>query len=362
MTGGWRWPRCGPAGGDAPVAPGCRSPSCSGPLEDGLRLAAELGDRRAEADFTSRLTVLEASRLRLASPCAGRSRGWPGRARRRRRTAVVLALDGVKTVRRLPRRRDRPARGRRQSSSPCSGERQVTWLLQWAVFESAFVPAADAATGTRPRRPLVDEALELNRAQRVHGAYAGYFQAHAAGWPGSPATSTQRAPTGRRAVDDDLAGRPSVVVRHGRRAARRHPARDRRRATRRRPSRGAGWRRLSRTPRGRAGCAAWRRRSLAAVTGEGWSEATPTRSPRSTARPAAPGSCGADCLPAARGRRSRARRRAEAARLLAPLREATPGSWPALRRRVERSTGARVRAARRPAEPPASAPSVGTGR
>ena len=48
-----------------------------GPLEDGVRLAAELGDRRAEADFGSRLAVLEASRLRLSD---ARRAGRGGRA------------------------------------------------------------------------------------------------------------------------------------------------------------------------------------------------------------------------------------------------------------------------------------------
>jgi hypothetical protein len=46
------------------------------------------------------------------------------------------------------------------------------WLLQWAVLESALVPAAAGRWGEAAG--LVDRALEINR-ETGYGAYAGYF-------------------------------------------------------------------------------------------------------------------------------------------------------------------------------------------
>ena len=85
-------------GGDAAVGLGLTVDELVAPLEAGLRLAADLGDRRAEADFTSRLAILEASRLRLATALA-RAEGGLVRARSAgSEDAQVLALDGLKTV------------------------------------------------------------------------------------------------------------------------------------------------------------------------------------------------------------------------------------------------------------------------
>ena len=64
-------------GGDVPVALRRPSSEVGAHLEAGLRLASGLGDRAAEADFTTRLTVLEASRLRLVER-SRQGRGGPG--------------------------------------------------------------------------------------------------------------------------------------------------------------------------------------------------------------------------------------------------------------------------------------------
>jgi ATP/maltotriose-dependent transcriptional regulator MalT len=53
-----------------------------------------------------------------------------------------------------------------------------TWLLQWCVFESSFVPMA--AGDSRATRALIDEALTLNE-QTGYPAYAVFFLAHR-GW------------------------------------------------------------------------------------------------------------------------------------------------------------------------------------
>ncbi len=164
-------------GGDPSVALRLPADVLAAPLEAGLRLAAELGDRAAEADFTTRLTILDAGRLRLA---AAHDRAERGLARARAAgsgEAVLLALDGLKTVlwylgdgARL--------RAVLTELEPMVRARGYTWLLQWVVFESSFVAAAEGRHGDARR--LVSDALEVNR-RSGFAAYAGYMLAHD-GW------------------------------------------------------------------------------------------------------------------------------------------------------------------------------------
>ncbi len=164
-------------GGDVPVALRVPASSVGFHLEAGLQLASSLGDRAAEADFTARLTVLEASRLRLA-PALERAEAGLARARASSsEDAVLLALDGVKTVLGYLGEGDRLREVVRELA-PLLRERRSTFLLQWAVFESSFAAAADGAWDEA--RGLVDEALEVNRDSGFK-AYAGYFRAHL-GW------------------------------------------------------------------------------------------------------------------------------------------------------------------------------------
>ena len=95
-------------GGDAAVGAQLSADELLGPLEDGVRLASELGDRRAEADFGSRLTVLEASRLRLRDASVRADRVVARARASGSQDGLVLALDGLKTVAWLPRGRARP--------------------------------------------------------------------------------------------------------------------------------------------------------------------------------------------------------------------------------------------------------------
>ncbi len=164
-------------GGDPPI--GLRLPmvDIERDLEAGLRLATGLGDRVAEADFNGRLTIIGSSRLRLATTL---SRAELSLARSRASAspeAVQLALDGLKNVLSylgdVDRLRDVVA-----ELAPPLRERESRWLLQWAVFESAFVAASDRDWDTA--RSLVREALEIN-ARSGFTAYAGYFHAHL-GW------------------------------------------------------------------------------------------------------------------------------------------------------------------------------------
>ena len=81
-------------GGDAAVGLGLPVDEVVPPLELGLRLAADLGDRRAEADFTSRLAILEASRLRLTTALERAERGWRGPGRPAPTTRSSLPSTG----------------------------------------------------------------------------------------------------------------------------------------------------------------------------------------------------------------------------------------------------------------------------
>ena len=164
-------------GGDVPVALRRPSAEVGAHLEAGLRLSRGLGDRAVEADFTTRLTVLEASRLQLSSALA---RAETGLARARSSSsdeAIPFALDGVKTVLGYLGEGGR-LRAVVDELVPLLRQRRSTWLLQWAVFESSF--AAAARGEWNEAEALVEEALELNLDTGFR-AYAGYFRAHL-GW------------------------------------------------------------------------------------------------------------------------------------------------------------------------------------
>ncbi len=164
-------------GGDAPVGLHLPTAEVTRHLEAGLALASGLGDRRAEADFTTRLTVLEASRLRLGTALS-RAEASLRRARASAsEEAEVLGLDGVKTVLAYLGDADRLA-GVVADLEPLLRRHPDAWLHQWVVFESALVPAAAGDwDGARAR---VRAALEINR-DSGYRAYAGFYEAHQ-GW------------------------------------------------------------------------------------------------------------------------------------------------------------------------------------
>ncbi len=161
-------------GGDAGVGLGLPVDVLAVPLEAGLQLAAGLGDRRAEADFSSRLVILEASRLRLTTALALAERSVARARAADSEEALVLALDGLKTVWHYLGDPDR-LRDVVSELEPRLRAGGSTWMLQWTVFESSFVAAAESRWDDA--RTLVAEALELNRLSGFP-AYAGYLQAH----------------------------------------------------------------------------------------------------------------------------------------------------------------------------------------
>jgi tetratricopeptide (TPR) repeat protein len=166
-------------------------------LTDGLRLAGELGDRVAEADFGGRLAVLEVSRLRFEQALRyGQGSISAARAAGDDR-ALAIGLDGIKTayaylgdVGRLRLVVDELA--------PLLRRLRHTWLLQWCVFESSFVTMA--AGDSVATRVLIDESLGLNR-QTGYPAYAVFFLAHRGWFARLDGEIDVALADGRRAVD-----------------------------------------------------------------------------------------------------------------------------------------------------------------
>jgi DNA-binding SARP family transcriptional activator/alkylated DNA nucleotide flippase Atl1 len=337
---------------DAAVALGLPERELVEPLETGLRLAADLGDRRAEADFSSRLSVLETSRLRLTTALA-RAEGAVARARAAESDdALVLSLDGLKTVWSNLADPDR-LQEVVADLEPRVRARGDTWLLQWVVFEAALVPAArgrfDEARG------LVAEALELNRLSG-YPAYAGFLLAYD-GWFARLAGDLDTARhVGRAAVEATSPVRHPwwYVIANGFLAATLVETGERAEAevlARRGLAAGD-----AAAVGGRLRCQA----ALAAVTGE---EQTATEATRLldavTCPPGHAWVVGADCyllLAAAARDRGDA---VEAARLVEPLLAATGNAWAEVRARAEAfapQTRSRTSSAAR------TAPSVGTGR
>ncbi|SEC99973.1 Predicted ATPase [Nocardioides exalbidus] len=340
-------------GGDAAIGAQLGPDEIGGALEDGLQLAATLGDRRAEADFACRLSVLEASRLQL-SEARGRAERAIDRARAAgSHEALLLALDGSKTVAWYLGDAPRLASAIEQIH-PLLAEHPDPWLHQWVVFESAFVPAAHDDWAVARER--LAEALELNR-RSGFPAYAGWLTSYQAWLLRLEGDLDEARRLGRAAVEATSAvDHPwwhswaagllaATLVETGDHDEAVAVAR-------------AGLAARSGTARpGRLLCAA----TLAAMTGESTREATEALD-RVDCPPGAAWVLGADAYLLLAGAARRRGDEEEADRLVAPLRAATSELWPAVRARVEaasgspgQSTSSTIRAAR-------SAPSDGTGR
>ena len=163
-------------GGDILVARGRPLDEVVSLNQTGALRAAELGDTVAAANFRSRIVVVECSRLEL-STAHGLAVDSVAEARRSGDVeALARSLDGLKTV--LAYLGD--GRGLTlvlDELLPMLDRLDTTWLLQWAVLESALVPAA---AGDWPTAlGCVDRALALNT-ETGYDAYAGYFRAQRA--------------------------------------------------------------------------------------------------------------------------------------------------------------------------------------
>ena len=164
-------------GGDPAVALLLPTDEVADSLQQGLRLAAALGDRPAEADFTTRLVILDASRLRLTDALDRAERGVARARAASSEEAYLLALDGLKTALTYLGDTDRLA-AVLDELEPLVRVRDDTWILQWVIFERSYVAAADGRLDEARR--LVADALAIN-ARSGFPAFAGYMLAHD-GW------------------------------------------------------------------------------------------------------------------------------------------------------------------------------------
>ncbi|MEP6651611.1 MAG: AAA family ATPase, partial [Lapillicoccus sp.] len=145
--------------------------------EEGLRLAAELGDAVAESSFRTRLVVLDATRRRLAD---ARARAESGLRAARATTfpeVVARSLDGLKMVHATCGDAE-ALKTVLDELLPLLRGLRLSWLAQWALLESSMVPAAGGDWPEARRR--VDEALDVNR-ETGYAAYTGFYRAHR-GW------------------------------------------------------------------------------------------------------------------------------------------------------------------------------------
>jgi DNA-binding SARP family transcriptional activator len=163
-------------GGDIAIARG-------GPLDEvvavnqaGVRRAAQLGDTVAAASFRTRIVVCECTRLQLARALDLAEEGVVDARASGDEEAMASSLDGLKTVHSFLG----DVAGLTTVLAdllPLLDRMEGGWLRQWAVLDSALVPAAAGRW---------DEALETtDRALRLthetgYDAYAGYFRAQRA--------------------------------------------------------------------------------------------------------------------------------------------------------------------------------------
>jgi len=163
--------------GDVPVALGHGTRAYDPYVDRGLVLARSLGDRGAEADLLARRAVIASNRLRLADALAAGEAAVAAARSSGDETALVAALDGLKTalfflgdVRAMAEVLD--------ELEPALRRRGDLWRLQWCVFESAFVAVADADWERAEQR--MQAATEINR-RSGYQAYGTWFDAYH-GW------------------------------------------------------------------------------------------------------------------------------------------------------------------------------------
>ena len=164
-------------GNDVTVALGRPIEECVTLLDEALHIADSLADRASEADILARLAVLACNRLRFDESIAFGDRAVAMAEAAGDDHALAVALDGLKAS--LAYLGDVERLGTVLATlEPLLRRTGDLFLLQWAVFESSFIPFARA--DWRRAVELVQEALELNR-RSGHAAYEGWFHAHL-GW------------------------------------------------------------------------------------------------------------------------------------------------------------------------------------
>jgi tetratricopeptide (TPR) repeat protein len=182
-------------GGDAPVAAGRPAPAQVGYLEHGLRLAESLADRTMEADILDRLSVLSSNQLRLAEAVELGRRALAAAHACVDDRALALALDALKTPYSFLGEVGRLIPVVTELETLLRDQHDL-WMLQWTVFESAFIPLAAGDYGRAADR--IDAAIGIGR-RSGSVSYETWFLAHR-GWA------------------DRLHGDPRAAIEHGRRA------------------------------------------------------------------------------------------------------------------------------------------------
>jgi len=142
----------------------------------GIQRADELGDTVAAANFRTRIVVAECTRLQLARALELAEQGVAEARASGDEEAMAASLDGLKTVHNFVGDDEGLTRVL-ADLLPLLDRLEGGWLRQWAVLESALVPAAagrwDEALAT------TDRALQLNH-ETGYDAYAGYFRSQRA--------------------------------------------------------------------------------------------------------------------------------------------------------------------------------------
>ena len=142
----------------------------------GAQRADQLGDTVAASGFRTRVVVAQCSRLHLATAYELAVEAVAEARATGDEEAMAGSFDGLKTV--LHYVGDAAGLTRvLDELLPLLDRLGATWLQQWAVLESALVPAASGDWTTALAR--VDRALELNQ-QTGYDAYAGYFRSQRA--------------------------------------------------------------------------------------------------------------------------------------------------------------------------------------
>jgi tetratricopeptide (TPR) repeat protein len=142
----------------------------------GVLRAQQLGDAVAAAGFRTRVVVAECGRLQLSTARVLADEAVVQARASGDEKALASALDGLKTVLHFTG----DVHGLRHLLDellPVLDRLDATWLRQWAVLESALVPAAAGDWPAALAR--VDRALELNT-ETGYDAYAGYFRSQRA--------------------------------------------------------------------------------------------------------------------------------------------------------------------------------------
>jgi DNA-binding SARP family transcriptional activator len=164
-------------GGDLLVGLGRPSSECIPYLEDALVLAEGTGDKAVEASVLSRLAVIATNRLEFTEAHRYSHRAVEHARKLGDERSLGLALDGMKTAAAYSGNLEVLERVSYELE-PILRRQGLLSHLQWAVFESSFIPLARAQWQQAIDR--IEAALEINL-RTGYEAYQGTFRAHL-GW------------------------------------------------------------------------------------------------------------------------------------------------------------------------------------